>query len=156
MIHSDGRVEHATEYLHAEKGQFPNFDFVRALRSSLGNRGTIFKYSSHENSVLNAIHVQLSESNELDRFELMTFIEEITNLKNEKGTIIRQGDRDMVDLCDVYKKYVYLPQTGGSNSIKAVLPAIIQTSAFIQEKYAKPIGSINLTSTNFDASHVWL
>ena len=156
MIHSDGRVEHATEYLHAAKGQFPNFEFVRALRSSLGDRGTIFKYSSHENTVLNAIHVQLSESNEPDRFELMTFIEEITNLKNEKGTIIRQGERDMVDLCEVYKKYVYLPQTGGSNSIKAVLPAIIQTSAFIQEKYAKPIGSINLTSTNFDATHVWL
>jgi hypothetical protein len=156
MIHSNGTIDHASEYLHVEKGQFPNFEFVRALRLRLGKEGTIFKYSPHENSVLNAIHVQLNESNEPDRFELMVFIEEITNLKNEKGTIIRQGDRDMVDLCDVYKKYVYLPQTGGSNSIKEVLPAMIQTSAFIQEKYAKPIGSINLTSTNFDASHVWL
>jgi hypothetical protein len=155
MIHLDGRVEHATQYLQTEKGQFPNFEFVRALRSSLGNKGTIFKYSPHENSVLNAIHVQLNESNESDRLELITFIEEITNLKDGKN-IIRQGERDMVDLCDVYKKYVYLPQTVGSNSIKAVLPAIIQNSSFIQEKYAKPIEAIHLTSTNFDASHIWL
>jgi hypothetical protein len=62
----------------------------------------------------------------------------------------------MIDLCEVYKKYIYLPQTKGSNSIKAVLPAILSHSAFIHEKYAKPIGEINLTSINFDLSQVWL
>jgi hypothetical protein len=154
-IHEDGTIEHASEYLHFEKGKFPNFEFVRALQSSLGKQGTIFKYSHHENSVLNAIHVQLSESNEQDRFELMTFIEEITNLKIN-NRVIRRGHRDMVDLCEVYKKYVYLPQTKGSNSIKEVLPAIIQTSSFIQEKYSKPIAEINLTSSNFDPTHRWL
>jgi hypothetical protein len=154
-IHEDGTIEHASEYLHFEKGKFPNFEFVRALQSSLGKQGTIFKYSHHENSVLNAIHVQLSESNEPDRFELMTFIEEITNLKIN-NRVIRRGHRDMVDLCEVYKKYVYLPQTKGSNSIKEVLPAIIQTSSFIQEKYSKSIAEINLTSSNFDTTHRWL
>ncbi len=37
------------------------------------------------------------------------------------------------------KRYYYDPQTHGSNSIKAVLPAILNSSVYLQEKYSRPI-----------------
>jgi hypothetical protein len=45
----------------------------------------------------------------------------------------------MIDLCDLVKKYYYNPLTGGSNSIKKVLPAALASSPFLQDKYGKPI-----------------
>ena len=155
VIYEDGKIEHQSEFIHFEKGKFPNFEFIRALKISLGTEGSIFRYSTHENSILNAIHVQLDDSNEPDRLELMEFIREISHSKKDSA-LIWEGARDMIDLCEVYKKYFYDPATKGSNSIKAVLPAFIKSSKFIQEKYSKPISEINLTSTNFDSSHVWL
>lgn len=49
------------------------------------------------------------------------------------------------------RRYYYAPSTNGSNSIKAVLPAILNQSAFLQRKYAKPIyGATNgIPSLNF-------
>ena len=155
VIYEDGKIEHQSEFIHFEKGKFPNFEFIRALKSSLGTEGSIFRYSTHENSILNAIYLQLEESNETDRIGLMEFIQEISHSKKD-SVINWKGKRDMIDLCEVYKKYFYDPATKGSNSIKAVLPAFIKSSKFIQEKYSKPISEINLTSTNFDSSHVWL
>jgi hypothetical protein len=45
----------------------------------------------------------------------------------------------MIDLCEVVKRCFYHPSMKGSNSIKFVLPAVLNTSKFIQEKYSKPI-----------------
>ncbi len=45
----------------------------------------------------------------------------------------------MVDLCELVKKYYYHPLMGGSNGLKSVLPAILQDSKFLQEKYIQPI-----------------
>ena len=45
----------------------------------------------------------------------------------------------MVDLCDLVKKYFYSPDMKGSNSIKKVLPAILNGSPFLQIKYSQPI-----------------
>jgi hypothetical protein len=155
LIHEDGSVAHHSEFIHFEKGKFPNFEFIRALKASLGEKGTIFRYSTHENSILNAIYTQLAESDEKDKDELMQFIQSVSRSKKD-STILWTGERDMIDLCEVYKKYVFLPETKGSNSIKAVLPAMINYSTCIKEKYSKPVGEINLTSINFSESHVWL
>ena len=62
----------------------------------------------------------------------------------------------MVDLCDIVIKYYYNPHTFGSNSIKQVLPAILNSSLHIQEKYSKPIGAIAVSSKNLLSNHVWL
>jgi hypothetical protein len=62
----------------------------------------------------------------------------------------------MVDLCDIIIKYYYNPYTFGSNSIKKVLPAILKTSHFVQNKYSLPIDQINVSSKNFHSSHIWL
>ena len=154
-VNEDGSVEHANEFIIDEAGKFPNFEFVRALKKALGSKGSIFRYSSHENSILNAIYIELKESSEIDKDELMDFIKLITQSKKE-SVEKWEGDRNMIDLCEVYKKYYFDPNTNGSNSIKAVLPALLKRSHFLQEKYVKPIKEIGLTSKNFNSEHCWL
>ena len=152
----DGRIEHANEYINNKAGFFPNFEFLRALKKALENdNGSIFKYSSHENTILNAIYIQLRASNEGDKEELMSFIQLISHSKGDSATKWK-GDRDMVDLWEVEKRYYYNPLTKGSNSIKAVLPASLSSSQFSQKKYAQPINKIKVTSKNFPENHVWL
>ncbi len=45
----------------------------------------------------------------------------------------------MIDMCELVKNYYYDPYIKGSNSIKVVLPAILNGSAYLQRKYAEPI-----------------
>jgi hypothetical protein len=155
IAHENGKIEHANEFILNTAGVFPNFEFVRALKKALGDTGTIFRYSNHENSILNAIYVQLKESEESDKAQLIEFIQSITHSKND-SVEFWQGPRDMVDLCAVYKKYYFDPHTKGSNSIKAVLPALLRRSDFLQKKYIQSIGAIGISSKNFDENHSWL
>lgn len=156
IVYEDGRVEHVNEYLNTEIGKFPNFDFIRALKAALStNTGSIFRYHNHENTIVNVIYNQLSQSNEPDKNELMDFIESISHSTNSSSNNWC-GDRDMIDLQRTVVNYYYDPLTGGSNSIKAILPAILHSSSFLQGKYSNPIEKINLTSKNFSDNHVFL
>ena len=141
------RVSHANQYINTEKGFFPNFQFVRELKNALeGDEGTIFRYSNHENTILCKIHEQLGQSEEPDKTELMSFIENIT-----KG-----GEREMVDLADVVLKYYYHPLMKGSYSIKVVLPSVLNSSDFIKDKYSCPVyGSADMPSLNLK-DKVWI
>jgi hypothetical protein len=62
----------------------------------------------------------------------------------------------MIDLCRVVKDYYYSPHMGGSNSIKAVLPAVLKSSELLQTKYSQEIKYLDLTSLNFEKDHIWL
>jgi len=141
MYNEDGSYEHKGQFLNTERGHFPNFDFIRALKKELEkDNGTVFRYANHENVFLNNIYKQLFESPEediSDRIELMDWIKTITH-SGRKSVEQWEGVRDMVDMCELVKKYYYHPDTHGSNSIKAVLPAILKSSEFLQEKYLKP------------------
>ena len=154
-VDENGEIEHAGEWINVEAGKFPNFEFTRELKASLSkNNGTIFRYSNHENSILNTIAEQLSESEESDKDELITFIKSITTAKKD-AVDQHTGERNMVDLWQVIKNWYYNPYTKGSNSIKAVLPAVLNSSTAIAGKYAKPIGQIPLSSKNFETNHIW-
>ena len=141
VVHKDGVVEHFGEYLNTERGVFPNYEFLRALKAQLENdNGTIFRYSNHENTFLNMIYRQLQadQQNIVDRDELCEFIRLITH---SVGGSVEQwlGKRNMVDMWEIVKRFYYDPATNGSNSIKQVLPAILNSSTFLQDKYSKPI-----------------
>ena len=151
----DGTIEHSYQYLNNEQGRFPNFEFIRELKKAVGNKGTIFRYTGHENNILNAIYEQLNNSNEPDVNSLKSFIQEISHSKNDSAYEWK-GNRDMVDLWEILKNYYYNPLTKGSNSLKFVLPAILNTSKFLQEKYTQPISEIGLTSMNLPGTHIWL
>ncbi|WP_339666980.1 DUF2779 domain-containing protein [Maribacter arcticus] len=155
-VSKDGKISHESEYLNTKAGSFPNFDFLRSLKSSLSSdEGSIFRYSYHENTVLNAIYEQLISSNEKDKEELIVFIQSISH--SRKGSSITWvGERDMIDLCELVKLYYYEPQTKGSNSIKAILPAVLNTSEYLRSKYSKPIKEISLSSLNFNDSKVFV
>lgn len=139
VVYEDGHIEHKGEYLNAAPGVFPNYEFVRKLKVELEkDEGSVFRYAAHENSFLNTIYKQLKNSEEPDREELCLFIQTITQSVNgsvEKWT----GYRNMIDMCELVKRYYYNPATNGSNSIKYVLPAILNSSKFLQEKYSHPV-----------------
>jgi hypothetical protein len=149
VVEADGSVRHADEFLNAVPGEFPNYAFVRALREALRHdHGTIMRWSHHENSILNAIKTQLAmdDAPPADTADLVAFIDSIT-----KG-----GERSMVDLADVARKHYFHPSTKGSNSIKKVLPAVMQSSQFLKDTYSKPIygAAGGIPSTNF-TDMVW-
>lgn len=152
----DGSIEHYSQYINNTPGEFPNFIFARALKVAIGNdNGTVFKFATHENTIINAIITQLKESEETDKENLISFLKTIS--KSTKNQIKQwEGDRNMIDLCKVVKDYYYNPYTNGSNSIKAVLPASLNSSEFLKKKYSQPIGNIKLTSQNFPSNHIWL
>ncbi len=149
VLYEDGRVEHKGEYFNAEPGKFPNFDFVRALKKELEtDSGTVFRYADHENTVLNAILRQLEVADKSvapDKEELITWIKTITHgPRDEKTKEYKwQGPRDMVDLLKVIIRYYIHPKMGGSNSLKVVLPTILNASSYLQEKYSQPLPSRN-------------
>jgi hypothetical protein len=141
VVNEDGRVEHVGEYLNTNVGEFPNYDFVRELKRQLeGDDGTIFRYSPHENTFLNHVYRQLKEdaTDIIDRDELCDFIKSITTSSSSSAENW-EGERNMVDLWYMVKRYYYDPYTRGSNSIKQVLPAVLNSSDFLKEKYLKPI-----------------
>jgi len=155
-LNFNGTIEHEPDFISATPGEFPNFNFLRALKKNLENdNGTIFRYAVHENTILNAIYDQLSDSNELDKVELMDFIKTISVSKNDRVEKW-EGVRKMVDLCDIVKKYYYHPLMKGSNGIKSVLPAILASSEYLKSKYTLPLGKLELTSRNFSPEHIWL
>jgi len=141
VVYEDGRIEHKGQYLNAEPGVFPNYEFIRALKLELEtDEGSIFRYAVHENTYLNMIYRQLAEDrvNISDRNELCQFIRTITQSVGsspEKWV----GKRNMIDMWEIVKRYYYDPYTNGSNSIKWVLPAILNCSQYLQQKYFKPI-----------------
>ncbi len=142
VVHEDSRIEHAGQYLNAMPGVFPNYNFVRELKRQLqDDDGTIFRYAPHENTYLNHILTQLQEEsheNVPDRDELCAWIKTITRSTKDSATQW-EGDRNMVDLWDLEKRFYYDPYTKGSNSIKWVLPAVLNSSAFLQAKYGQSI-----------------
>ena len=144
-------IRHAGQFINTEKGRFPNFDFVRALKSQLEHDGgTIFRYAAHENTILTHIRQQLLESNEPDREDLIRFIESITQRKEGRDVIT--GPRNMVDMLDLVKRYYYHISMKGSNSIKAVLPAVLNSSRFLQQKYSQRIYGKQIPSLNIPSS----
>lgn len=154
VVQEDGSVRHAGQYLNTERGIFPNYEFVRALKDELErDDGSIFCYATHENSTLVAIDQQLSEDLHppRDRATLRRFIRSITFSPKESAEQWK-GNRVMVDLCELVKRYYFSPATNGSNSIKQVLPAVLNESGFLREKYALPIygRACSIPSLNFD------
>lgn len=155
IVDADGQVMHQGQYLNTERGIFPNYDFARSLMSELNNDdGSIFRYAAHENTYLSMIYQQLQDDpNDIsDRDELSEFIKSITN-KRDKWF----GNRDMVDMLRLVKRYYFDPRRGGSNSIKQILPSIINRSKYLQDKYSKPIygAKTGIPSLNF-SNWAWI
>jgi len=140
-VQRDGTIAHVGQFLNATPGVFPNYEFVRELKAQLErDNGSIFRYSNHENTYLNMIYRQLQSDKDTvaDYAELCSFIKSITTSVKHSDEQW-DGKRTMVDMWEMVKRYYYDPATNGSNSIKQVLPAILNSSDFLKAKYSKPI-----------------
>lgn len=143
-LEQDGTLRHAGEFLLAEAGQFPNYEFARALRADLsGDDGSVFMWANHENTILTHIIEQLKNRDDApdDRDDLIAFLQ----------MLVKGGQRAMIDLRTVAQKGYFHPSTKGSNSIKKVLPAVLGSSDYLRERYSQPIyGAANgILSLNF-------
>jgi hypothetical protein len=151
VMEADGSVRHAGQFLSTMPGRFPNFAFARALRNELaGDKGTVFMWSPHENTILTRILAQLAESDERDRDELGEFV----------ASLLKGQSRAMYDLCALASKAYFHPMTKGSNSIKKVLPSILSASEELRDKYAQPIygapGGIPSLNFSCEEGFAWL
>lgn len=154
ILHENGLVEHVNQFLHNKIGENPNLDFIRSLKKSLEDYpGHIFRYAAHENTYLNMIYSELVNSTDYisDRDDLINFIQHISQPTEKNEGKWEPGKRNMIDLCELVKRYYYDPLTKGSNSIKKIFPAILHRSAFLQDKYCKPIYGMDgeIKSLNF-------
>lgn len=150
-METDGTVRHAHEFLLAKPGIFPNYEFARSLKAALErDAGTVFMWSHHENTILERIATQLNDDGDppTDKKELVEFI----------GSITKNGARAMVDLRVLAQKAYFHPDTKGSNSIKKVLPAVLNTSNYLRAKYSQPTyGAANgIRSLNYKDQTWWV
>lgn len=163
IMDEKGKIAHQGQYLSFEPGVFPNFDFVRNLKRELEqDSGTIFRYHNHENSFLRSIHRQLSKTTNgeiADKQELISFIDLITQWSEGTGKEKKSfsGARNMVDLYEVVIRCYYSPHAKGSNSLKQILPAIINDFQPLREKYSKAIygRDLEIRSLNYEQK-IWI
>lgn len=101
VLHSDGRLEHH-EFLHEGDGD-PREEFTRSLLEALGRRGSVVVYSGFENTRLGELAAAYP-----------SHAEEIASVRER-----------IFDLMKVVERHVRHPDTLGSCSIKAVLPALV-------------------------------
>jgi hypothetical protein len=114
-------------------------------------------WSPYENTVLNTIIRQIEFMNDApaDSNELVEFAKTPTVLKAGRD-FVRRGDREMYDLCKLSEKTFFHQYTGGSNSIKKVLPAMLQASDQLRDLYSRSTYGGGLTnSKNFIESIAW-
>jgi len=159
IYYQDGHYEHHSEYLNVVQGMFPNYEFVRALKKVLTkDEGSVFRYANHENSYLNMIYEQLEKesiSTVKDKEALMGFIQTITHSKKD-APVAWKGKRDMIDMLEIVKRFYFDPWCKGSNSIKKILPSMLNQSKYLKQKYQQPIyGTQAIPSKNFK-DKVWV
>jgi len=156
----DDKIKHQGEYINVNP-EFPNYDFLRSLKNEFSNdlKGTIFRYHNHENTILNKIYTQLVFESSIDvpdKNELIEFIQEIAQPTAANNGQWRPSKNNMVDLYKLIVSLYYSPFSKGSNSIKYILPSVLQDSLRLRQKYAQPIyGSEIIPSLNFK-DHCWI
>lgn len=135
-VREDGTVEHVAEWIEKEPGKFPCFDFVRELKKVLErDDGSVFMYHHYERTTLKDVRTMLLASTEPDKDELTGFID----------TLVEDGSqRAMIDQQKLVLKYYYSVHMGKSNSIKDVLPAVLNESEFLKANYSKPYSGLSI------------
>ncbi|MBC7981344.1 MAG: DUF2779 domain-containing protein [Armatimonadetes bacterium] len=115
-----GPIEHS-EWLNSEDA-FPNFSFARALRDTIGTKGTVYIWSPHEVTILREIRRQMDRYGEHD-----------PALANWLDSFASDAS-PICDLMKLAKEFYFHPSMLGRLSIKCVLPAVWQQNQFIRHR----------------------
>jgi Domain of unknown function(DUF2779) len=163
------RIRHASQWISTAAGRFPSFEFVRQLKSALmpcGHlNGTVFRYHNHENTVLRSLRSEIMKASDdvPDSEELIAFIDLVTKTTADEARLSGDhlGTNCMVDLHRLVQEGYFSSKSGGSISLKYVLPAILHDSCGVAQLYERPglygVG-LGIQSLNFKepGGHVWL
>jgi len=150
VAEKNGAIRHEGEWINLKRGHWPNADFLKELQKELSkDGGSILHYANHEQQVLGDLADQVERTDP----PLAAWARGLMDSsKGDHG----QGKGRMVDLQRILLKQYYHPLAGGSNSLKKILPAILQTSPFLKKKYSSPIyGTPAMPSRNFKAK-AWI
>jgi hypothetical protein len=164
------RIRHASQWISTASGQFPSFEFVRQLRSALmpeGHlNGTVFRYHNHENTVLRSLRSEITKASMddvTDAEELISFIDLVTKTTSDEAKFSGDhlGTNCMIDLHRLVQEGYFSSKSGGSISLKYVLPAILHDACGTSNLYEQPglYGTgLGIHSLNFKepGGHVWL
>lgn len=150
MLDESGRLSHVSQCLEATPGEDPSISVVRALRHALaGNQGTVIHWWDHEKTVLKALRERINIGTEEDREDLLAFVDNMTGEPEHPGRL--------ADLGKLISKTAFIKGTNGRSSIKKVLPAVLEQSDYLQQRYGQAIyGSSEMTSLNFPEGWIWL
>jgi hypothetical protein len=160
-MEADGSFAHANEFLGMTRDGDPTWRFIEALYNALGHdEGTVFMYSHHENTYINILIRRLLAESPFtpdQTTEYLRFLQSIARPTGNSSITWPLGPRVMVDMADLVRRFFWHPIMNGSNSIKVVLPAILDFSAYLQGKYSAPVyGAENgILSKNF-RDWMWL
>jgi hypothetical protein len=121
MRNPGGPLEHA-EWLN-DQDAFPNFDFVRSLRSQIGDEGTVYIWSPYERTVLREIRTQMDQYGQTDP-DLASWIDRFVHDPNPR----------VVDLCELARQHYFHPRMKGSVSIKYVLPSVWEANPALHQQ----------------------
>jgi Domain of unknown function(DUF2779) len=146
ILHDDGSVEHTTEFLHTVPEICPNLSFLNAIITCFEQdypTGTIFRWGSHENTILRSIWANEKKYN-YDRLQSST-------MERFFGDEIGIIDRGMVDLMNIVSKGYYVHGSNASVSIKSLLLPTLQYSPLLRTLYEQP----TYTSRNFTNMQWW-
>lgn len=158
VLREDRTLEHRSEFLRASPGECPNGAFLRSLARSLGGSegGTVFRWGSHENTVLSALLRQNRESPLRGNGTLEPLLDggeqstaDLVQVTLEP--LMVGGDRSMVDLMQVVTKGYFVEGSGASSSIKKVLLPTMRISERLRRIYGKP----SYSSNNFSEMQWW-
>lgn len=135
-VYENGDVKHVSEWVEREPGVFPCFTFIRELKKILDqDQGSVFMYHHYERTTLRDVKGMLEDSSESDKEELINFINTL---------IEEESNRCLIDQQKLVLRYYYSSFMGNSNSIKDVLPAVLNESDFLKQEYSRPYSGLTI------------
>jgi hypothetical protein len=157
MLHEDGRLEHRAQFLEATPGVASSLPTLRRLGAALGgDGGTVLHWWDHERTILNAVRRQILADGPDDAADLLAFLESLIGPAKSNGGKGKPrqpapaAKTRLFDLGRLISRTAFYPGTGGSSSIKKVLPAALKASRALRERYSAPVyGTPEMPSRNF-------
>jgi len=153
-VEEDRTIRHQGQWIKLDRGVWPNHEFLKELKLQLDkDGGTVLHFAHHERTVISDLCGMLEGK---DR-ELVAWFRNLIGEGADRETNHGQRHGRLVDMREILLGRYYHPGTGGSNSLKDVLPAILGTEGPLRAKYSQAdYGTGKMPSLNLKEGKVWI
>jgi hypothetical protein len=151
VVEKTGQIRHSGQWINLQRGNWPNEEFLKNLRDQLSeDGGSVLHYAHHEQQVLVDMANQVKNKN-------APLSEWARGLMDSSKVNHGQGKGRMVDMQKILMQRYYHPMARGSNSLKKILPAILNPEGKLHGKYIQPVyGSKSMPSLNLAKGKAWV